>query len=115
MRRGEFSGRILNVLRRSLVRSHPDGDQPKYYGKEAYINGYKLMIDTTCVKHIDVFSIADKTDKLISDGLYNIDELREKLGDVPLNTWWSRMHWMTKNYADIAKLPAAGGGEVNED
>ena len=87
----------------------------KYYGKEAYINGYKLMIDTTCVKHIDVFSTADKADKLISAGLYNIDDLREKLGDVPLNTWWSRMHWMTKNYADIAKLPAAGGGEVNED
>lgn len=87
----------------------------KYYGKEAYIRGYKLMIDTTCVKHIDVFSIADKADKLISAGLYSIDDLREKLGDVPLNTWWSRMHWMTKNYANIARLQAAEGGEANED
>lgn len=87
----------------------------KYYGKEAYINGYKLMIDTTCVKHIDVFSTADKADKLISAGLYNIDDLREKLGDVPLNTWWSRMHWMTKTMRALQNYQQREGVKINED
>jgi HK97 family phage portal protein len=76
----------------------------KRYGKAAFLDGSFLCIDTTCIKHIDIFSIADKADKLISDGMYSIDELREKLRDMPLNTWWSVRHWMTKNYSDIAAI-----------
>ena len=76
----------------------------KRYGKAAFLSGSFLRIDTTCIKHVDIFSIADKADKLISDGMYSIDELREKLGDMALNTWWSKKHWMTKNYSDIAAV-----------
>ena len=73
----------------------------KRYGKAAYLSGSYVKIDTTCIKHIDIFSVAVQADKLISDGLYSIDELRLKLGDLPLNTWWSQKHYMTKNYSDI--------------
>jgi HK97 family phage portal protein len=74
----------------------------KRYGKSAFLSGSFIKIDTTCMKHVDIFEIAEKADKLISDGLYSIDELRTKLKDMPLNTWWSQKHWMTKNYSDIA-------------
>jgi hypothetical protein len=74
----------------------------KRYGKAAYLSGSYLKVDTTCIKHIDIFSVAVQADKLISDGLYSVDELRLKLGDLPLNTWWSQKHWMTKNYSEIA-------------
>ena len=30
------------------------------------------------------------------------DEVREMLGDAPLNTEWSQKHFITKNFADIA-------------
>lgn len=87
----------------------------KRYGKVAYLAGSYLKIDTTCIKHIDIFDVAEKADKLISDGLYSIDELRTKLKDLPLNTWWSNTHWMTKNYSDVSKINSNGGGEkVNE-
>lgn len=82
-----------------------------YYGKTAYLNGYRLMIDTTCVRHLDVFNIADRADKLISSGLYCIDELRDKIGDTTLNTWWSKQHWITKNYDKIETF--VQGGEEN--
>lgn len=72
----------------------------KRYGK-AYLSGSYLKIDTTCMKHVDIFSIAVQADKLISDGLYSIDELRQKLSDLPVNTWWSQKHYMTKNYSGI--------------
>lgn len=81
----------------------------KRYGKVAYLSGTYLKIDTTCIKHIDIFDIAVQADKLISDGLYSIDELRNKLKDMPLNTWWSKKHWITKNYSD---LETVGGGET---
>ena len=91
----------------------------KRYGKAAYLAGTYLQIDTTCVKHIDIFSVANAADKLIADGLYNVDELRIKLGDMPLNTWWSKQYVRTKNYQGITaenSLPNADGtgGEENE-
>lgn len=80
----------------------------KRFGKSAFLKGSYLKVDTTCIKHIDIFAIAEKVDKLIASGTYSIDELRIKAGDMPLNTWWSRKHWITKNYSDIETVE---GGE----
>lgn len=80
----------------------------KRLGKSAYLAGNYLKIDTTCIKHIDVFSIAEKIDKLIASGMYSIDELRIKAGDTALNIDWSKKHYITKNYSNINNLE---GGE----
>ncbi|AGK95401.1 phage portal protein [Clostridium pasteurianum] len=82
----------------------------KRYGKQAFSQGSYLKVDTTCIKHIDIFSIAEAFDKLIASGGYSIDELRIKCGEAPLNTWWSKKHWMTKNYSDIQDLK---GGDTS--
>lgn len=91
----------------------------KRYGKAAYLQGSYIKIDTTCIKHIDIFSIATQADKLISDSLYNVDELREKLGDMPLNTWWSKQYVRTKNYEALAANQPLDdsntGGEKNNE
>jgi HK97 family phage portal protein len=81
----------------------------KRYGKKAYLGNSYLNIDTTCIKHIDIFSIAEKIDKLISSGMYSIDGLLEKVGDTVLRTDWSEKHWITKNYSEITKLDKEGG------
>lgn len=83
----------------------------KRYGKSAYISGSYMEIDTTCIKHIDIFSISEAFDKLVASGGYSIDELRGKVGDTPLNKDWSKKHWMTKNYQNIEDLK---GGEIVE-
>ena len=77
----------------------------KRYGKAAFIAKNYLKIDTTCIKHLDLFSISIAFDKLIASGGYSIDELRLKLGDVELNTDYSKKHWITKNYQDIETPP----------
>lgn len=83
----------------------------KRYGKINFLKGSKVEIDTTCIMHIDVFSIAEKVDKLIASGMYSIDDLLIKVGDRAKNTEWSKKHWITKNYQDINDLE---GGENNE-
>lgn len=84
----------------------------KRYGEKAFIEGSRLEVDTKCIKHIDLFSIAQAYDKLIASGGYSIDELRVKAGDVELGTWWSQKHWMTKNYTDIENIESMKeGGE----
>lgn len=80
----------------------------KRYGKRQVQQGCYLKIDTTTIMHVDVFAIAEKIDKLISSGMYCIDELRKKLGETELCTEESRKHWITKNYTDIAKGGDAG-------
>jgi HK97 family phage portal protein len=92
----------------------------KRYGKNAFSTGTYLKIDTTCIKHIDIFSVATSVDKLIADGAYNVDEMRVKLGDVPLNTWWSKQYVRTKNYAAISDseptaADSAKGGENSDE
>lgn len=85
----------------------------KRYGKAAFLSGTYLRIDTTCIKHIDIFDVAMAADKLISDSLYNVDELRAKLGDTPLNTWWSKRYVLTKNYQPVdAPAETTTGGET---
>jgi len=82
----------------------------KRFGKVAYLSGSYLRVDTTTIKHIDLFSVSEAFDKLIASGGYSIDELRVKSGDVALNTDFSRQHYITKNYQKIETL----GQEANQ-
>lgn len=89
----------------------------KRYGKAAFLEGTCLRIDTTCIRHIDIFSIADAADKLIADSMYSVDELRQKIGDAPLGTWWSKGYGRTANYNWLADKPpddSRMGGENSE-
>ncbi len=80
----------------------------KRFGKTAYLKGSYLRVDTSCIKHIDIFSISEAFDKLVASGGYSIDELRVKAGDTALDKEWSKKHYLTKNYQDIEELK---GGE----
>lgn len=80
----------------------------KRYGKKAFLAGNYVSIDTTTVKHIDIFAVATSVDKLIACGMFNIDELRRKLGDHAINEPFSKKYWMTKNYSDVKALEGGG-------
>ncbi len=81
----------------------------KRYGKSNFLKGSYLYVDITNIKHIDIFSIAEKIDKLIACGMYSIDDLKKKLKDNVLNTEWSEKHWITKNYQGINEINSKEG------
>nr|WP_275061457.1 phage portal protein [Diplocloster modestus] len=83
----------------------------KRYGAEQFAKGNYMEINTNAIQHVDVFDMATNADKLLSSGIYCIDELRTKLGDVPLDTEWSKKHYITKNYAEASQLKHLEGGE----
>lgn len=68
-------------------------------------NFYK--VDTGKINHRDIFDLAQAVDKLIASGNMCIDEIRKEIGYEPLNTEWSRQHWMTKNYVKIEEMMQA--------
>jgi HK97 family phage portal protein len=98
---------LVDLLQTEIIR--------KRYGKAAFLANTYLKIDTTCIRHIDIFSVAEQADKLIADSIYNVDELRIKLGDAPLNTWWSKKYRMTKNYADVESTEGGGTNETDKN
>ena len=87
---------LVDLLEGEIIR--------KRYGKEYFKKGYGLKIDTTAIKHFDLMDIATNAEKIIGCGLYNIDDLCEHIGTVPYNTWWSKRHYMSLNFAAIEAM-----------
>lgn len=106
---GEITDNFLTFCIDPTVAMIGEEANRKRYGK-AVLAGSYIKVDTTCIRHIDIFNISEAFDKLIASGGFSIDELRTKVGDTPLNTDWSKRHWITKNYSDIETM---GGGENN--
>ena len=84
---------LCNMIQKEINR--------KRYGAEQIRKNNYIKIDTTTVMHVDLFGIAEKIDKLISSGMYCIDELRVKVGDEALGTEEAGTHFITKNYQQI--------------
>lgn len=76
----------------------------KQFTPEQVCKGSKIVADTSCIKHIDIFDIAANIDKLISCGFASIDETRDKAGLPMLNTDFSQAHYITKNYERSDKI-----------
>ncbi len=64
--------------------------------------GCRANVDTSALLHVDLVSMAEKLDKLISSGLCCIDEVRRRCNLPELNTDWSQRHYLTKNYGGVA-------------
>ncbi len=79
--------------------------------KRAGVNNWKeknyYKVDTGKINHRDIFDLAQAVDKLTASGNMCIDEIRKEVGYEPLNTEWSRQHWMTKNYVKIEEMMQA--------
>jgi HK97 family phage portal protein len=84
----------------------------KYYTFDEWKNGNRIVVDTSCINHVDILEVADKVDKAIASGLCSIDELRPRVMLNPLNTDFSTKHFITKNYELAEKvLNGQEGGE----
>lgn len=79
----------------------------KSYG-ERVLDGWMMRIDTTHIKTVDVFAVAEKVDKLVQDRIYNANGIREKLDDELIPEAWADEYTMTKNMEVVS---AGKGGE----
>lgn len=84
----------------------------KRNGPEGIKKGNYLKIDTGSIKHIDVIGKAAAIDKLISSGVYCVNEIRIMLGQPVIEENWAWEHFITKNYAGFESLlDTLKGGE----
>lgn len=87
----------------------------KLYPFEVWKGGNFIAVDTSKVNHVSILEVADKVDKAIGSGFANIDDMREQVGWIPLNTDFSKAYFITKNYAPAdTMLDSLEGGETIE-
>lgn len=76
----------------------------KRNGAAGIAAGNYLRIDTRTVRELS----ANELDKLLSCGLYSVNELRRLCGEPELAEEWANRHFVTKNYEELTPLK---GGE----
>ena len=91
----------------------------KFYGFHSWDGGRtRVHVDTTKINHVDIFQVAEKAEKLVSSGLFSIDDTLDAMGADKLNTEFSQAHWITKNYSliqDALNQLAAANAEGGEN
>ena len=95
----------------------------KWYGKDNVMKGTKCKLDTKQARNYDLISISNPINKIISSGVYTINEVRKELGENKINPEIGDIHWITQNYAVIGNyvndpekhVQTSGEGEQNDD
>lgn len=70
----------------------------KRIGYAGFIKGTYVKIDTKQVKHVDLLSVSTAIDKLIGSGAFSVNDIRELVGETPIDEAWASEHVITKNY-----------------
>lgn len=85
----------------------------KQYGKNVYLSGTYLKIDTKQIKHVDLLSVSTAIDKLIGSGVFCVNDILALVGEQAIDEPWAWEHWLTKNYDSITEaMKQMKGGEI---
>lgn len=87
----------------------------KFYSKRNVLQGTYLTVDTKKVKHFDILSVASAINKLISSGVYSINEVREMLDEKPIEASIGDTYWITRNYAVVGDYIQEQAESNNEE
>lgn len=81
----------------------------KQYG-QAILDGWRVKIDMTHVRVVDIFDVAMKLDKLVQDAVLNTNEGRRMTSLDPIPEEWANRYHRTKNMEPVTT--ALKGGET---
>lgn len=91
----------------------------KRYGRQGWLEGNYLKIDTTTIIHFDMFANAANVEKLIGSGAYSINDVRAAAGQSEIAEDWADQHWLTLNISTMETAARTAendkeGGNGNE-
>lgn len=73
----------------------------KRYGMSAVLSGTYLRVDTTTIQHTDLLAQSASVEKLVSSGVFSINDILRKLGEPTIPEPWADEHFITKNFSTI--------------
>lgn len=84
----------------------------KRYGYDRMREGDYLRVDTSSIRHFDMFANAANVEKLVGSGAFTINDVLRSAGLPTIPEPWADEHYMTKNIATLgAETSALGGAE----
>lgn len=84
----------------------------KRYGYDRMQAGDYLRVDTSSIRHFDMFANAANVEKLVGSGAFTINDILRSAGLPTIPEPWADGHYMTKNIATLgAETSALGGAE----
>lgn len=84
----------------------------KRYGYDRMREGDYLRVDTSSIRHFDMFANAANVEKLVGSGAFTINDVLRSAGLPTIPEPWADEHYMTKNIAALgAETYALGGAE----
>lgn len=84
----------------------------KRYGYDRMQAGDYLRVDTSSIRHFDMFANAANVEKLVGSGAFTINDILRSAGLPTIPEPWADEHYMTKNIATLgAETSALGGAE----
>lgn len=85
-----------------------DSFNSSFFEKDEYLNGSRIVVSLTPLVVTSIYSMATSLDKLVSSGMFTINELRYDLGFPESDSELADVHYITKNYQSME------GGEGDE-
>ena len=79
----------------------------KRYGYDAMRRGSYLTIDTSNVRHFDMFANAANVEKLVGSGVFSINNVLRAAGLPEIPEAWANEHYLTKNIATLGETAPA--------
>lgn len=79
----------------------------KTFTQAEWERGCRAVVDTTHVRHVDLFEVADQVEKLVGSSIDSPNEIRSFTGQDAIPATWADEYQRTKNHEN------AGGGENN--
>lgn len=73
----------------------------KRYGMSAVLGGTYLRVDTTTIQHTDLLAQSASVEKLVSSGVFSVNDILRKLGEPTIPEPWADEHFITKNFSTI--------------
>lgn len=82
----------------------------KRYGYDKILRGDYLRIDTSSIRHFDMFANAANVEKLVGSGVFSINEVLRAAGLPAISEDWADKHYLTKNIATLGSETSVLGG-----
>lgn len=74
------------------------------YSREEIMKGSRVVIDTSTIKHFDLFDKAGAIEKLVGSGAFRVNEVRHSAGYQPTDDPIGEQHLVTKNFGTAEEV-----------
>jgi hypothetical protein len=109
------SDSVLTFLIDPIAKVIQDELVSKLFTPIQWGHGSYVKVDTTHIRHVDIFAVADKVEKLIGSSIDTPNELRVLTGQEPVEAPGMDDYHMTLNHTDLSDREGSGGGDNNDD